>query len=88
MMSVLFMIGRGMEQADIIDYLFDVDKVQERPNYAMAPGENLILSDCGFEDVKWENQVYADYETFSNFRVSNYAPNNQCLFRPNLKKAP
>ena len=55
MMNVLFMIGKGAEQPSIIDDLLDIDKIQERPNYDLAPGENLILTDCGFEDVRWEN---------------------------------
>jgi hypothetical protein len=31
MMSVLFMIGKGIEQPEIIDQLFDVDFIQDRP---------------------------------------------------------
>lgn len=53
MMNVLFMIGRGDEDPSVIDDLLDVEKVPTRPEYDYAPGENLILSDCGFEDMKW-----------------------------------
>ena len=68
MMSVLFMIGKGGEQPTIIDKLLDVETVTERPNYDFAPGENLILTDCGFEDITWTNQLFADYETYATFK--------------------
>ena len=55
MMSVLFMIGRAAESPNIIDRLLDVEAIQEKPNYEFAPGENLILTDCGFEDITWTN---------------------------------
>ena len=55
MMSVLFSIANGSEQPTIIDQLLNVDKVTEMPNYVLAPPENLLLSDCGFEDVRWTN---------------------------------
>ena len=38
MMNVLYMIGRGDEEADCIDKLFDVDTLLERPNYDLADG--------------------------------------------------
>ena len=53
MMAVLFMIGRGIEHESVIDEMLDVEKITEKPNYAKASGENLILSDCGFEGIKW-----------------------------------
>ena len=69
MMAILFMIGRGQEDESIIDELLDVDKVPEKPNYHKAEGENLILSDCGFEGVHWKNcNFFADYETFTSIK--------------------
>lgn len=66
MMAVLFLIGSGTESLDIIRHLFDVDKIKDRPNYDIADGANLVLSDCGFEGVKWRNaNFYADLETFN-----------------------
>lgn len=64
MMSVLFMIGRGEDDESIIDLLFDVDTIKERPNYEIAPDANLILSECGFDDVDWIDNVVSDIETF------------------------
>jgi len=34
----------------------------------MAPGENLILSDCGFEDMKWKESIYESHETYTLFK--------------------
>ena len=49
------MIGKHAESADIIDQLLAVETISDRPNYDFAPGENLILTDCGFEDITWTN---------------------------------
>ena len=73
-MNVLFMIGRGDEPPSIIDDLLDIEKVPSRPEYDYAPGENLILSDCGFEDMHWkEGSVYASHESFNLFKVRYYS---------------
>jgi tRNA U38,U39,U40 pseudouridine synthase TruA len=71
MMNVLFMIGRGDEEASVIDDLLDIEKVPSRPEYDYAPGENLILSDCGFEDMQWQEGVYASHESYGIFKVSS-----------------
>ena len=69
MMAILFMVGRGIENETIIDELLDVEKIPEKPNYRKAEGENLILSDCGFEGVQWKNcNFFADYETFTSIK--------------------
>jgi tRNA pseudouridine38/39 synthase len=85
MMNVLFMIGRGQEEPSIIDRLLDVKTLQSRPDYDFAPGENLILSDCGFEDMKWRDGIYASYESYSLFKVSKTTLNPILFYRNNLK---
>lgn len=66
MMSILFLIGKGQEDENVITKLYDVDKIKERPNYDIADGKNLILSDCGFEGIKWQNcNFYSDMETYN-----------------------
>mmetsp|Transcript_15694 Transcript_15694/g.24093 ORF Transcript_15694/g.24093 Transcript_15694/m.24093 type:complete len:106 (+) Transcript_15694:773-1090(+) len=68
MMAVLFMIGRGQEQESVIDQLFDYETLPERPSYEFADGANLILSECGFENVQWGNcNFYSDLETYRIF---------------------
>ena len=69
-MNVLFMIGRGDEEPSIIDDLLNIEKVPTRPEYEYAPGENLILSDCGFEDMQWKDQIYSSHDSYNLFKVS------------------
>lgn len=65
MMSVLFMIGKGQEEMNVINTLLDIELIKERPNYEIADGQNLILSECGFEGISWKNHnLFADIETF------------------------
>ena len=65
MMSILFMVGNKIEKSDCIRHLLDVGKITERPNYDIAEGNNLILSDCGFEGITWKNcNLSADIGTY------------------------
>ena len=64
-MAILFMIGQKIEKPNIIPKLLDVNLVKQKPNYDYAEGQNLILSDCGFEGIKWQNSnFFADYESY------------------------
>jgi hypothetical protein len=38
MMAILFLIGNGQEKLNVIEYLLDVNKIKERPNYDIADG--------------------------------------------------
>lgn len=64
MMSVLFMIGRGEEEMSVIDDLFNVELLKERPNYEYASEKGLILDECGFNNVEWRSGLMGDYETY------------------------
>ena len=68
-MEVLFIIGRGEDDESVIDLLFDIDTIQEKPNYDIASEEGLILSECGFQDVDWTNTLYSDIETYKVFKT-------------------
>jgi tRNA pseudouridine38/39 synthase len=57
MMAVLFMIGKGDEDESVIDLLYDIEKIKERPNYDIASESALILSECGFDDIDWTNTI-------------------------------
>lgn len=50
-MSVLFMVGQGIEEEKIVDELLDVEVLKERPNYDYASERGLILDECGFKDI-------------------------------------
>ena len=83
MMSCLFMIGRHQESPDIIKDLLDVEMIRERPNYDIADGANLILSDCGFEGIDWQNSnFFADLETYRHIESQVRAAKiNTCLLK-------
>ncbi|KAI0181539.1 pseudouridine synthase [Hypoxylon sp. FL1284] len=60
MVSVIFMVGQGLEDPSIIDRLLDIEAEPRRPNYQLAEEVPLVLWDCVFprEDrpenaVKW-----------------------------------
>lgn len=53
MVSVLFMIGQGLESADVVDALLDTDKTMRKPQYAIAPELPLVLQSCEFESLKF-----------------------------------
>jgi tRNA pseudouridine38/39 synthase len=70
MMQMLFMVGKGAEEPEVIDLLLDVEKCPKKPHFYLAPAENLLLSDCGFEDLTpemWRHDEGA-YEVFSHFK--------------------
>lgn len=81
MMSVLFMIGRGEEPVSVIQQLFDTETLKERPNYDFAEGNNLILSDCGFEGIKWKNHnFFSELDTYNTVKEQLMTASiDQCL---------
>jgi hypothetical protein len=49
LMAVLFLVGRGLEQEEVVDALFDVEgRFPAKPHYALAPDGPLVLHDCAF----------------------------------------
>ena len=68
MMGVLFLIGSKTESSDVIDKLLQPGLILDRPNYDIADGANLILSDCGFEGLQWKNNTYTELETYKVFK--------------------
>lgn len=85
-MAILFMIGRGEEDDTVIDLLYDIEKIKDRPNYNIASESGLILSGCGYDDIEWSNPIYSDIETYNVFR-KQYEENaiDMCLNEVMLK---
>ncbi len=54
MVSVLFMIGRGLERPEVIDYLLDVSRCPRKPEYLMSGEQPLVLHDCGFDRLAFK----------------------------------
>ncbi|KAI1318829.1 tRNA pseudouridine synthase 3 [Mortierella claussenii] len=60
MMSVLFSIGQGLEEPEVIDQLMDLKQCPAKPNYDMASDLPLVLYDCHFENIEWQYQTEVD----------------------------
>ena len=50
MVSVLFLIGQGLEDSSVIDELLDVNKNPGKPLYEMADDHPLVLYNCGYPE--------------------------------------
>jgi len=51
--SILFLVGEGREEPEVISELLDVSSNPCRPSYGMASDLPLNLFDCQYEDVNW-----------------------------------
>jgi tRNA pseudouridine(38-40) synthase len=50
--SVLFMIGRGLEEPAVVRELLNVTKHPGKPSYAMADEAPLVLHHCGYRNLQ------------------------------------
>ena len=39
MVTILFLIGNGLERSEVIDHMLDIEKCPRKPQYGMASGE-------------------------------------------------
>ncbi|KAJ1667011.1 pseudouridine synthase deg1 [Coemansia sp. RSA 1813] len=55
MMAILFLVGQGLEQPNVVDRMVDVQNMVGKPEYEMAADTPLVLADCAFDkaDVDW-----------------------------------
>lgn len=56
MMAVLLLIGQKLEAPEIIDQLLDVKNNPRKPQYSMAVDYPLVLYDCHFEGLIWQQE--------------------------------
>ncbi|KAL1915554.1 uncharacterized protein VTP21DRAFT_6678 [Calcarisporiella thermophila] len=54
MMAVLFLVGQGLEEPEIVGRLLDVENTPARPHYEMASELPLVLYDCEFKEIQWQ----------------------------------
>eukprot|EP00668_Euglena_longa_P045890 GGOE01061573.1.p1 GENE.GGOE01061573.1~~GGOE01061573.1.p1 ORF type:complete len:413 (+),score=72.55 GGOE01061573.1:23-1240(+) len=59
MMQVLFEVGAGMEDPEVVEHLLDVERVKNKPQYPLASETGLILWDCQFKDLSWTSTADA-----------------------------
>ncbi|XP_043957517.1 tRNA pseudouridine(38/39) synthase [Gambusia affinis] len=57
MMAVLLLIGQKLEAPEIIDQLLDVEKNPRKPQYSMAVDYPLVLHDCHFDGLTWQQEA-------------------------------
>lgn len=61
MVAVLLLVGQGLEPAEIVRDLLDVEKYPGKPIYEMAADIPLVLWDCGFPDnMVWKSFKHQD----------------------------
>ncbi|TYK04459.1 tRNA pseudouridine(38/39) synthase isoform X1 [Cucumis melo var. makuwa] len=53
MVAVVFMVGQGLEDPDVVDILLDPLRTPRKPQYVMASENPLVLHSCEFEGVKF-----------------------------------
>ena len=44
MLAILFIIGQGLEEPEVIDHMLDIEKCPCKPQYGMASGKSLIIA--------------------------------------------
>jgi tRNA pseudouridine38/39 synthase len=61
MTAVLFLIGKKLENPDIIPRLLDVENTTVKPQYTMANEFGLVLYNCAFDEIKQWNSCNTTY---------------------------
>lgn len=51
--AILFVIGQGKEEVELVKALLDIEKYPRTPNYQIASELPLVLFDCQFDGVQW-----------------------------------
>jgi tRNA pseudouridine38/39 synthase len=51
--TILFLIGQGKEEIDLIKSLLNIEKYPCKPNYQIASELPLVLFDCQFDNIEW-----------------------------------
>eukprot|EP01064_Diplonema_japonicum_P010971 TRINITY_DN1821_c0_g1_i1.p1 TRINITY_DN1821_c0_g1~~TRINITY_DN1821_c0_g1_i1.p1 ORF type:complete len:416 (+),score=112.89 TRINITY_DN1821_c0_g1_i1:46-1293(+) len=68
MTAILFAIGEGLEDVDLVSKLLDVEGAcPAKPCYMMAPDSGLVLWDCLFPSVKWTSTADAYNRVVAHF---------------------
>ncbi|TPX61806.1 hypothetical protein SpCBS45565_g07160 [Spizellomyces sp. 'palustris'] len=66
MMTILFLIGRGLEDESIVGKLLNVDPSLGKPMYGLADETSLILTDCAYSDIAWYDASASSLEPAGN----------------------
>lgn len=63
MTAILFLIGQGLEEPELIKTMLDISKTPQKPIYEMANDIPLLLYDCKFPDMEWLEANLDDYKS-------------------------
>jgi tRNA pseudouridine38/39 synthase len=53
MMSILFLVGQGLEKPEIVRDMLDMEKYPTKPVYEIAHDTPLVLYHCDYENIEW-----------------------------------
>jgi hypothetical protein len=67
MMAVLFLVGAGQEEPEIVSFLLDVVACPARPVYLLASDNALVLYECSYENVEFNTDPQALLEIMASF---------------------
>lgn len=68
MMSILFLVGSGLEKPSIVAEMLDLNCCPRKPQYGMAAPEPLVLFRCEFEGVEWQREEWEGLKVITHFR--------------------
>jgi len=67
--SVLFLVGQGLEDPSVVTKLLDVDSMPQRPQYSISSEIPLNLFDCQYPGVNWIHDKVAVEFVLKNFQT-------------------
>lgn len=56
MMSILYLVGKGIEEPEIVLDLFDLQKYPKKPSYELASEIPLVLWHCAYNNIAFSNE--------------------------------
>ncbi|CAI1970494.1 hypothetical protein SEUBUCD646_0F00610 [Saccharomyces eubayanus] len=62
MMAILFLVGQTHEEPEIVLRLLDIEKTPQKPVYDMADEIPLLLYDCTFPPMEWQEPATDDHK--------------------------
>lgn len=63
MTAILFLVGQGLEEPTLIEKMLDVTSMPQKPMYEMASDIPLLLYDCKFPAMEWQEANLNDYKS-------------------------
>lgn len=68
-MAVLFLVGEGREQPEIIQQLLNISTQPAKPSYNMADDRPLVLHHCGYDRLHFKHSARALWELTATYQT-------------------